>query len=360
MEKIVEVPGTRHSYVEVDLQAIRGNVKWLGSLIQPGTKQMAVIKADAYGHGAVRVVEALTEQVSWFGVANVDEAIELRKAGITLPIMVFGVPTTETAPAYQAYNLTAAVSHLNQLDILDTGVHAHLLFDTGMGRLGMRPEQVADALSAIDQSDVNVNGIMSHFPCADDPDSELSKTQIERFRSLATEFPDDFDRHIHNTGGILYHYVPDCTMVRHGIGIYGYDPGPQPRRELKPALTWKSKVVQSKPLKKGESISYGARWVADRDGWLVTVPVGYADGLPRNLTGKINYCVGDSKLPVRGVISMDYTMLFSDEQVEPGTPVTVLGPEADDARILAEATDTITYELLSRIAPKVPRKYKSE
>ena len=357
MENAITVPGTRHSFVEIDLQAIKDNVAWLGSLTKPGTRQMAVIKGDAYGHGAVQVAKALQNQVSRFGVANVDEAIELREAGVTLPIMVFGVPTPETAPVYQSYDLTASVSHLSQFEILPDGVEAHVHFDTGMGRLGLRPDQLSEVLEVINQSRVNVVGVMSHFPCADDPESELSARQLERFRSLAAEFPEHYERHIHNTGGILYHYSPDCTMVRHGIGIYGYDPGPQPRKELQPALTWKSRVVQSKPLKKGESISYGARWKADRDGWLVTVPVGYADGLPRNLTGKISYLLEGQKVPVRGVISMDYTMLLSDHQIEPGTEVTVMGPKGDDARKLAEASDTITYELLTRIAEKVPRKH---
>ncbi len=358
MGQLKKVPVTRHSYVEVDLQAIQNNVTWLGSLTAAGTRQMAVVKGDAYGHGAVEVARALSGKVSWFGVANVAEAVELRNAGISENIMVFGVPDEETAPLYENHNLTAVISHPELIPILPDGVNAHLLFDTGMGRLGLQPDKVDEVQNALKQSNIRVSGIMSHFPCSDDPDSAKTKHQLELFREISARFPAEWDRHIHNTGGILYHYESDVTLVRHGIGMYGYDPGPNPRDELTPALSWKSKVVQCKPLKKGQTISYGARWEADRDGWLLTVPVGYADGLPRNLTGKISYRVGENELPVCGTITMDYTMLFSDDPVEPGTPVTVLGAEANDARILAEASGTITYELLTRIAAKVPRVFK--
>lgn len=358
MGQLIKVPVTRHSYVEVDLQAIQHNVTWLGSLIAPGTRQMAVVKGDAYGHGAVEVARALSGKVSWFGVANAAEALELRNAGISEDVMVFGVPDEVTAPLYGSHNLTAVISHPELLPILPDGVSAHLLFDTGMGRLGLQPDQIEEVHDALKQSNIRVSGIMSHFPCADDPDSTLAQRQLEQFREISARFPSEWDRHIHNTGGILYHYESDVTMVRHGIGMYGYDPGPAPRAELTPALSWKSNVVQCKPLKKGQTISYGARWEADRDGWLLTVPVGYADGLPRNLTDKISYRVGESTLPVCGTITMDYTMLFSDDPVKPGTSVTVLGAEVNDARVLAESSGTITYELLTRIAAKVPRVYK--
>ena len=352
------VPLTWHSYLDVDLDAIRGNIRYLGRHTVNGTKQMAVVKGDAYGHGAAETALGIVKEVSWFGVANISEGIELRKAGIRLPILVFGVPTRLTAPLYESWNLTASVSHLSHFDLLPESTEAHLHFDTGMNRLGLRPEQLADVKSIIPKKKISVTGVMSHLACSDDPESQITADQIARAKALFSEFPTEYERHIHNSGGILYHYDPQFSLVRHGIAMYGYDPGPQPNEHLKPALTWKSAIVQCKPIKKGETISYGAKWEAGRDGWLLTVPVGYADGLPRNLTDKITYEIGGEKLPVRGTVTMDYTMLFSDKPVSEGTEVVVMGGASNDARTLADASSTITYEIVTRLAPKVPRVYK--
>ena len=357
MKHAVAVPQTRHSRIEVDRQILRDNIRKLGELTEPGTKHMAVVKANAYGHGAVETARAVMDEVSWFGVAHVDEAIELREAGIELPILVFGVPEEHTASLYKTWNLTAVISDLAHFDLLPEGTHAHLHFDTGMNRLGIRPDQLTEVHSCLDATKLSVNGIMSHLACADAPGSAKTRRQIDVANLLFSKFPPEWERHIHNTGGILHHYRRGFSMVRHGIGMYGYDPAREPSVLLQPALQWTSRVVQCKPIKAGETVSYGARWQAERDGWLLAVPVGYADGLPRNLTAKLSYNVRGEPLEVRGVVTMDYTMLFSDHPVSPGTEVTVLGGDATDARRLAEDSGTISYEILSRIAPKVPRSY---
>lgn len=352
-----EVPETWHSHVEINLSDLRDNIRYLRGKISPETRQMAVVKADAYGHGIVDVSKAVEEEVSWLGVANVPAAVELREKGIKLPILVFGVPTKHTAPVYESANLTAAISDITHFDILPPGVNAHLHFDTGMNRLGIKPDMVDEVQRLSNRSKINITGIMSHFACADEPKSSKTTQQLDVMKSVMRQFPQEWDRHIHNSGGILYHYDPEFTMVRHGISMYGYDPAPEPVHPLKPVLTWKSRIVQVKPIKKGETISYGARWEAESDGHVLVVPVGYADGLPRNMTGQIAYYTNGQWIPVTGIVTMDYTMLFSKKTAKPGDEVIVLGGRSHNLRELADATGTITYELLTRIAPKVPRHY---
>lgn len=357
METSVNVPQTWHSYLEIDLQAFRENVQYLKDVLPEGTRQMAVVKSNAYGHGAVEICRELEGRVSWLAVAHVYEATELREAGINMPILVFGVPTEQTASLYHEWDLTAVISDLNHFNILPENTEAHLQFDTGMGRLGLRPEQVEDALKEINKEKLSVSGVMSHLACADDPESPKTKQQIDLAKTLFSRFPDEYERHIHNTAGLLYHFDPAFTIVRHGIGMYGYDPSVNPKHQLQPVLTWKSRVMQAKPVKKGETISYGAKWQADCDGRLLVVPVGYSDGLPRNMTGKIRFKLNEKEMDVKGVVTMEYTMLFTDDFGEEGDEVTILGKSDKDVRALSDATETITYELLTRIPAKIPRYY---
>ncbi len=357
MENSVNVPQTLHSYLEIDLRALRNNAEYLKDVLPDGIRQMAVVKSNAYGHGAVEISRELEGRVSWLAVAHVYEAIELRQAGIRLPILVFGVPVEETASLYSEWDLTAVVSDLNHFNILPEGTKAHLQFDTGMSRLGIRPEQANDALEEIKKEKLSVSGVMSHLACADDTKSPKTKQQIELAKSLFSGFPDDYDRHIHNTAGLLYHFDPAFTLVRHGIGMYGYDPAVNPKHNLEPVLTWKSRVMQTKPVKKGETISYGAKWQADRDGRLLVVPVGYSDGLPRNMTDKVAFKLNGKEMDVKGVVTMEYTMLFTDHFGEDGDEVTVFGKHDNDVRLLSDAANTITYELLTRIPAKIPRYY---
>lgn len=341
----------------VHAENIRNNLRVLADKTGPDVKKMAVVKADAYGHGAVHVSQIADDMVDWFGVASVEEGVELRDADITRPILVFGVPGVHNASLYERYQLTAVVSGTGQFAMLHPGTRCHLAFDTGMGRLGFMPWQTADVLDAIKKADHLVfEGIMSHFATSDESDSPKAHSQIELFRSVRTQFPEHLITHMANSGGILHYPESHFDMVRHGIGMYGYAPGRAEVPELKPALSWEASVVQCRKIKKGETVSYGARWSAPEDGYLVTIPVGYADGVPRQLSGKLRIKIDGVELPQTGTVTMDYIMAFSAERVDIDVPVVhILDTEKNNAGTWAEMAGTIPYEILCGISQKVKR-----
>jgi alanine racemase len=343
--------------VIVHSQNIRHNLRVLARKTAQGVMKMAVVKADAYGHGAVTVAHIAEETVDWFGVASVEEAVELRDARITKPILVFGVPGTQNAALYERYRLTAVVSHSGQLGILHPGTRYHLAFDTGMGRLGFLPEQAMDVFDAIKKADhLVLEGIMSHFATSDEPDSGMATRQLQTFRSLRTQFPEHLITHMANSGGILHYRESHFDMVRHGIGMYGYPPGATDMPELKPALSWEAGVVQCRNIRKGDTVSYGANWSAPEDGYLLTIPVGYADGVPRLLSGKFSVTVNGIEMPQAGNVTMDYIMAYSKHPVEIEHSVAVLlDPTGHNAGTWAKKTGTIPYEILCGIRQKVKR-----
>jgi alanine racemase len=336
---------------------IRHNIGVLAGKTARDVMKMAVVKADAYGHGAVTVAQIAEDVVDWFGVASVEEAMELRDARITKPILVFGVPGVHNASIYDRYNLTAVVSHPGQLGILSPGTRYHLGFDTGMGRLGILPEQAADVLEAIKKADHLVpEGIMSHFATADEPGSKKAAAQLEAFRSLRAQFPEHLITHMANSGGIFHYPGSHFDMVRHGISMYGYSPGTTAVVGLKPALSWEAAVVQCRKIKRGETVSYGARWQAPEDGYLLTIPAGYDDGIPRLLSGKFSVTVNGIEMPQTGTVTMDYIMVFSKQPVDIERAVAVLlDTNGRDAGTWAEITGTISYEILCGISRKVKR-----
>lgn len=351
----------RNSFLEIDLSILKNNLTVLSEFLAPGVEQMAVVKADAYGHGAVEVAVAIQEKVAWFAVNDVDEGVALREAGIQLPILVFGVPTDETAPAYPNYELTATVSALSHFSLLRPGTEYHLNFDTGMGRLGLYRDEIAKAKSAIQKnSESKCTGIYSHFATADDPDSEKAAEQLKLFNTIRKEFDSQLLTHMANTGGTAFYPASHFDMVRNGIGIYGYAPGVIPLNGLEPSLRWESHLVQVKRIKKGGTVSYGARWRAPEDGYIGTIPVGYEEGIPRILTGNLEVAIGQEIRPVVGTVTMNYIMVYlgGKPKYESGTPVEILGQKALDAERWAQRTGTIPYEILTGISCRIPKRYR--
>jgi alanine racemase len=333
------------------------NLRVLAARTSGNVRKMSVVKADAYGHGAVTVSLIADPFSDWFGVASTEEAVELRDAGIVKPILVFGVPIPENAALYSRHNLTAVIGNLDQLDILPAGTAYHIKFDTGMGRLGFLPEQAGDVLNAV-QSSGNVipEGIMSHLATSSDPGSEKVTEQIELFKSIRSQFPDHLITHIANSGGLLHYPDSHFDMVRHGISMYGYSPGERPVEGLKPALSWEASVVQCRRISKGQTVSYGARWTASENGYLLTVPVGYADGIPRLLSGKFNVLFNGMPLEQTGTVTMDYIMLYSKLPVKPGPmAIQLLDTESHHAGTWAQILNTIPYEIVCGISPKIKR-----
>lgn len=348
------------STIVIDLDAIRHNVEILRERIGNSPKIMAVVKADGYGHGSTEVADALRDQVDWFAVNDIEEGVELRKADIDLPILVFGVPGADTCELYSGYSLTATVSDPRHFNLLPAGTEYHLNFDTGMGRLGFRMEALNEVQAAMEKHDELIcTGYYSHFATSDNPDSPKVNEQLQAFSEIRKAMPDHLPVHLSNTGGAFFYDHVEFDMVRSGIGLYGYPPGETPLDHLQPALKWRSFLTQVKPVKKGDTVSYGARWSAPEDGYVGVVPVGYSDGLSRSLSGKISFKIGEATYPQVGTITMNYCMVFLGGTSFPaGEEVILVGTPENTLMSWAKILNTIPYEILTSISPWIPRHYE--
>jgi alanine racemase len=321
------------SEIVIDLGALRSNVRTLLKALD-GSQLWAVVKADAYGHGAVDcAAAALDEGATALCVATVGEALELRRALPGARILVLGpAANREVAQAREA-ELALAVSS----DDIPEGVAVHVKIDTGMGRWG-----VSELVSPVRE----VVGLMTHLATADS-DVEFARTQIERFRAATEPYP-HLPRHVANSAAALRIPESQFDAARCGIALYGISPfGTDPAEDgLVPVLSWTSELSLTRLLRAGESTGYGRRFVAERDTWIGIVPVGYADGFRRDLAGTEVVVEGERRRVI-GAVSMDATAVVLDREVMAGTPVQIVGPDIpveDHAR----AADTIGYELVCR------------
>jgi len=344
------------SWVEVSKSALAHNIKLIKAKIVDDVNLMAVVKANAYGHGDVIVSEAIRKLVDYLGVASVSEAITLRENGITTDILIFAPVQKEELYLYKKHNFTAVIGSFNELNLIDDDISFHIEFDTGMGRLGFYPEESTKVIEFLKQNNLKPAGIMTHFAKADHPNDESVHGQIWVFEGCYKAFNTTFGDlivHASNSGGTL-HYTYPYNMVRCGLSIYGYDPAGI-INDLRPVLRWASKVIACKPIKKGMPVSYESTWRASEDGFLVVIPIGYADGIPRNLSNKLQmYCKGKLLQQV-GNVTMDYTMLFSSSFVELGSEIEILGPNSMTPVEWAKYNSTIPYEITCGIHPKIKR-----
>ncbi len=348
-----------HSHIEIDLQVLCNNARYLHRNLKSGTHSAAVIKADAYGHGAVEVARIIGDLYDMFAVANVTEAVALRKAGITHPILVFGVPVPQTVKAYPEYDLEAVISSDDHFDLLEQGTSYHVEIDSGMGRLGIHPDEMDRIEKRIASAGrISCKGIMTHFASADEGNSAYMQQQKKVLKQIREKFGGKYPLHAANSAASLDHPDTHLDMVRHGIALYGYDPTPGPSNQLQPAMKWRSWVAQCKFIHKGGSLSYGATWQAPADGHYVVIPTGYADGYRRNLSGKMPVSIEGVWYPQVGRVTMDYIMVWlGDDRYDAGTNVVVMGGDRNHAGLWAEAIGTIPYEICCGIHTKVPRKY---
>jgi alanine racemase len=361
----------RATRVDVDLDAIRHNV---ATLRPDGVALMAVVKADAYGHGATEVARAAVEAgASWIGVALVEEGLALRAAGVASPILVLSeVPAGAEHAALEA-GLTAPVYTEHGLRRLadaasDRSIGVHLKVDTGMHRAGVwPPEDAAGFADRVAASGLRIDGLWTHLAVSAE-DATATTAQLDRFDAavgaIRAAGHDPGIRHAANTGGVLLHPRSHLDLVRAGIGIYGLLPAPGvgADRGLRPALSWRSVVVNVKLLSAGEAISYGLHYRLDRDALIATVPVGYADGYPRALSSRAEVLIRGRRRRVAGNVTMDQVMVdCRDGPVEPGDEVVLIGSQGEetlDAEEVAGLAGTIGYELVTRIGSRVPRRYR--
>ncbi|HUO86909.1 MAG TPA: alanine racemase [Thermoanaerobaculia bacterium] len=372
----------RPAWVRVDLDALAANVRLLSTRIAPA-RLGAVVKADAYGHGAVRVALALERLgTALLAVALVEEGVELRRAGVSAPILVLGPAQPGQLAVFRRHRLTPAIASLPQLALwrdFAAGVPepqaVHLEIDTGMSRLGIPAEEVAEALAMVRRAPgLVLAGVMSHFGDADDPASARNGEQEERFAAALALLDEDERRdvtiHLANSAAALYRPASRFDLVRFGLSLYGLDPGggDDGGRErsangggLTPVMSVATRVVQVRRIPAGRAVGYGSRWVAPGDSVVATIPVGYADGYAWTLHGRAAALVAGRRVPVIGAISMDLTVLdVSGLEVGEGDEVVLLGRQGDEeitTEELATAGGTIAHEVLTRFGQRLPRVY---
>jgi alanine racemase len=347
------------SVAEINLKTISENLSAIKETVS-SEKILAVVKCNAYSHGAIHVSRHIEEQADWLAVASVDEGIELRMAGILKPILVFGIPTYDNAAAYQTHNLTATVSDPVHFSVLMDGTPYHLNFDTGMGRLGFLPEQADEVRQlAVANQRLICSGIYSHYATADDPGSDFVYTQQERFKEVLTCFSEVPLIHMSNTGAAAnYRDVDHFGMVRSGLGMLGYNSGTTRHQWLKPSMMWKTNLAQVRAIKKGTVVSYSSTWASPADGYLGTLPVGYGDGIPRALSNKLKVLVNGKMYPQVGNVTMDMMMIFlGTDKLPVGAEVTLLGGNSWNAHDWAEHAGTNVHEILTNLTDRVDNRY---
>ncbi|MFC4402041.1 alanine racemase [Gracilibacillus xinjiangensis] len=367
----------RDSWVEVQLANIIYNIQQLRKRLSAGTEIYAVVKADAYGHGDIEVAHAaLQSGAKRLAVATLDEAIALRNKGIEAPILVMGWVRPEYVMVAVDYGVTVTCYQKEWLEEvislpLSNPVTVHLKWDTGMGRIGIRgKDELLEVLPLLKNNKINLEGIFTHFATADEESTALFEHQINCFEELLQVFRDNWSEkvilHTGNSAASMRFPEKMFDYVRFGVSMYGLYPSKVVKDErpidLKPALSLHSRLVHVKKVDKGSTISYGATYIAEKEEWIGTVPLGYADGIRRALQGAevlINGC----RCEIIGRICMDQFMVRLPKKARVGDKVTLIGTQGEseiEMDELAERLNTINYEIACMISSRVPRIYVGE
>ena len=369
----------RPTVAEIDLAALRRNAERVAVATAPA-KLLAVVKADAYGHGAVACARALSPLVWGFAVSLVEEGVELRRAGVDKPIVVLGGFYGRAHLDVVAYSLTPVVFSVDDIerfsraaDELASGrVGVHLLIDTGMGRLGVRPERLGRLLDAARRvPGIEVTGVATHLAEADAGEADPTAQQLNMFKNAQAEIvaagfaPETV--HIANSAGALRFPEARHELVRPGLALFGHLPSSKVTLAgLEPVMRLVSRIVALRELPAGAGVSYGALWRTTRPSRIATIPIGYADGYTRRMTGRAHALVAGRRVPVVGAITMDMTMLdVTDVPSGLGDEVTLLGAQGPGdqsigAEELASWSDTIVYEVFCSVSKRVPRVYRGD
>lgn len=367
------------TYATVDLSALTHNLTQLRRLLSPGCGIMAVVKANAYGHGAVEVSRSLISQgVARVAVVSPDEGIALRSAGITAPIVILGPLFPEQIRDVIAHRLTPVISDHSLLpalaqatDSLPIAYPVHLKVETGMGRLGLATDEL---LTLIDSgrlpASLQVEGLMTHFADSDGPTTGQTEHQLTLFQKAVSGITArGFSIpliHAANSGAAVRYPRSHYSLIRPGIMLYGYHTLPDsiPSPDLKPVLSLRSSIAQMRAIPAGGTISYNATFVAKRPTRVAVLPIGYADGFNRRLSNRGEVLVHGRRAKVIGLVCMDMVMIDVTEIPEAavGDEVILIGRQGTDqitAADLAEWTGTIAYEILCALGPRIPRRYQS-
>lgn len=361
---------------DIDLSAIRKNIEIMRGYLPKGKKLLAVIKANAYGHGAVTVANALDDLADYYGVACIDEAIELRSAGIVKPILILGMTDTSLFEDIVKYDIIQTIFTLEQakalsLTAVELGKTAnlHIKLDTGMNRIGfLCTKDSINEIAAISKlPNLNMEGIFTHYYKADEKDKTMAYRQLDLFTETITTLEQmgiQFEiRHISNSAGIMEMPNDTYDMVRSGISTYGLYPSEDINKNacvLYPAMQLKSHIIHVKNVKKGETIGYGGTYTLKEDRMIATVGVGYADGYPRALSNQGRMLVHGCYVPIVGRVCMDQTMIDVSDIIEPkvGDEVVLVGTQGENCisvEELAAMSASFNYEFVCNVNQRVPR-----
>ena len=384
----------RATLAEVNLDAFRYNLRTIKSLVGRSTETMAIIKADAYGHGATQCARAAIEEgTKYLGVGIIQEGIELRESGITSPILILGGVYPDELTELINYNLSTSLSTLalakaisKEANQSKKNISVHIKIDTGMGRLGVQCEDFSYLLEHVmSYENITIQGFFTHLANADDIDPKTSQEQILKFsNTLKVIQTKKFSKlhsssepiliHSANSAGLLRYPESRFNLVRPGISLYGSLPSPILKPvlnsdksnncpTLKPVMSWKTKIIQVQTLRKGVPLSYGGSYMTQKNKSRVAIlPVGYADGLNRRLSNKMEFLVKGKRVKQIGTICMDMCLIDVTElpNIGMGEEVVILGSQGKDnipIEELAAKAETIPYEILCGISKRVPRVY---
>ncbi len=362
----------RDTWAEVDLDAIQYNVSETKRLLKNQQKLFAVVKANAYGHGAIQVAKtALEAGADCIAVAMLDEALQLRRHKISAPILVMGATPVQHVRVAAENDITLTVfdhrwlhdaKHLLQSS--DLSLQIHLKLDTGMGRLGVRSvEELRMLLTEIDGRILQLTGAFTHFATADEIDEGQFRHQLALFEQMKTVLSEGIMLHSSNSAGTLRFEIAHFSAVRLGISMYGLSPSAAIENELpfplRQAISLHTKLTQVKQVDASATISYGARYVAAGQEWIGTLPIGYADGWNRKLTGQ-DVLIDGKRVPIVGTVCMDQCMVRLPCELETGMTVTLIGHNGNafiSVDEIAAKLGTINYEVICAMSTRLPRIY---
>ena len=380
MTEILRKPSREgRAWVEIDLEALARNFARLSSLTPDGCELMAVVKSDAYGHGAAPIAARLFQEgARSFAVATVDEGMLLRDCGIEGEILVLGYTHPENARFLGEYGLTQLIfddAHAKALDDTNTKIRVHISIDTGMHREGISASDISGIESVFNCKNLTVDGMGTHLASSDSraqDDAAFTRTQIDKFYEMTDVIKnkgyDAGKLHIQATYGMLNYPDIRCDYVRAGIGLFGVMSHSEPTLvfpELDPVLSLKAVVAQTRRIDEGESVSYGRIFTADKPMMIATVCIGYADGVPRHISGNGGaVLIRGRRAPIVGRVCMDLLMadVTGIDDATQGDIATLIGRDGDEeicCEELAGAAGTITNEILCRLGSRLPRKYMS-
>lgn len=369
------------TYAKIDLKAIRHNILETRKQIRKGTKIMAIVKADAYGHGAVPVAKTLESLVDAYGVAIIDEALELRNAGLKHMILILGYTGEEWFEDLVRYRISQTIYTYDMAKKLSdvavscgTRTPIHIKLDTGMGRIGFIPskENVAAVKEISELPGIELEGIFTHFARADEKSIEPAKEQFDRYMNFVTQLEECGlhipVKHVSNSAAIIGFPEANLDMVRSGISTYGLYPSEDVAKDgivLQPAMEWKTIISYVKSIEPGTSISYGGTFTAEKSMRVATIPVGYADGMKRDLSSKGHVLIHGQYAPILGRVCMDQFMVdvTNIPKAEIGDEVTIFGRQGNleiPVEEIASQSHSFHYEFLCSVSQRVPRKYIGE